>query len=242
MARSCLASLLVLVMGFALVSCGGDSTGITFEEFKAKLEKLRTVNPEKTCECDVCKGTGKGQTTAHRLLVCTKCKGKGEIEVKRRARRLVACTKCKGTGKTRCKCGFCNGTGTGFDGKTPCKDCAQTGWRMGTCPMCNGRGKVSEPYEGKIIVRCSTCRGNGKVDESYEKLGACAYCKGTGRIKYREDPTVAEFTEAFGPPYKKQSVKGIGTIWYYQCNDGMVQLTVHIEEGRVIQWDQPNLY
>ena len=181
-----------------LASCGDSETSsMSFEDFKAKLENLRESGPMQTVSCNVCEGTGKITEDSERNVTCEECKGKGKV---------------------RRKCGFCNGTGTGFDGK-PCKDCAGKGWRTDTCPKCNGQGTV--------VTR-------------YEKVVSCDRCGGKGKYQARGYPTVDQVLAALGEPAKKQEVAG-KRYWYFMCKDGMIQVEVSIV-GDSVDFGEPNLY
>jgi len=195
-----------LTIALMLPSCGDSSSktsSISFEDFKEKLVELYRSSPTEmeTCYCD---GTGKVEKSVHREGTCENCNG---------------------TGKEMKKCGFCNGTGTGYDSKF-CQDCKGKGKRLGVCHLCPGTGKIPETV--KMIVTCKEC-------------------KGTGERQFKDDPTVKRFTDVLGEPDKVQELQGTVT-YYYMCKDGMIQMDVSFDGPRNdpnthIAFDpNPNLY
>lgn len=90
---------------------------------------------------------------------CTKCKGKGRIQ--------LSCNVCNETGFVFNNCSYCKGKGVRF-----CYECQGRGYDK--CSWCSGAGKKT----------CLTCQGEGYRDSSIyfgeNKIEKCSHCNGRG--------------------------------------------------------------
>ena len=141
---------------------------------------------------------------------------------------LAVCPVCKGKGKVPRELPF----------RANPKASATRADKLGmeTCPRCKGKGGWWRP--------CDECDGGKEKfdkDEAYEVSEVCKTCRGTGTYTYRAGPTVAQFIEVLGEPFKKQEIAG-ERYWYYNCRDGVIQLKVVVGSGRYIYDATPNLY
>jgi len=152
---------------------------------------------------------------------CRNCDSSGKVIKESKSREV--CPECSGKGKRLGDCSICKGTGKGFTKGKPCQYCGGTGERIQVCPKCNSSGHLVKTLTKRMD--CPDCKGAGKVQvKEYKKM------------------TQARFIDKFGEPSKKQYIDG-DTYWYYECNDGLIQISMHIrpDTDRIYPHD-PSLY
>src|SRR5881398_247655 len=121
-------------------------------------------------------------------------------------------------------CDKCGGTG------------AESGSRSINCPVCGGRGQViSSRGFFQVSQTCPRCRGVGHIVEK-----ACRGCGGEGRlekpsrIKLKIPAGIADGSRLRSPRNGEAGIRG--------GPQGDLYVVVHVQEHKIFQRDQDNLY
>ena len=121
-------------------------------------------------------------------------------------------------------CDKCGGTG------------AESGSRSINCPVCGGRGQViSSRGFFQVSQTCPRCRGVGHIVEK-----ACRACEGEGRlekpsrIKLKIPAGIADGSRLRSPRNGEAGIRG--------GPQGDLYVVVHVQEHKIFQRDQDNLY
>ena len=121
-------------------------------------------------------------------------------------------------------CDKCGGTG------------AESGSRSITCPVCGGRGQViSSRGFFQVSQTCPRCRGVGHIVEK-----PCRGCDGEGRlekpsrIKLKIPVGIADGSRLRSPRNGEAGIRG--------GPQGDLYVVVHVQEHKVFQRDEDNLY
>jgi len=121
-------------------------------------------------------------------------------------------------------CDKCGGTG------------AESGARSINCPVCGGRGQViSSRGFFQVSQTCPRCRGVGHIVEK-----PCRACEGEGRlekpsrIKLKIPAGIADGSRLRSPRNGEAGIRG--------GPQGDLYVVVHVQEHKIFQRDQDNLY
>ena len=121
-------------------------------------------------------------------------------------------------------CDKCGGTG------------AESGARSINCPVCGGRGQViSSRGFFQVSQTCPRCRGVGHIVEK-----PCRACEGEGRfekpsrIKLKIPAGIANGSRLRSPRKGEAGIRG--------GPQGDLYVVVHVQEHKIFQRDQDNLY
>ncbi len=121
-------------------------------------------------------------------------------------------------------CAKCGGTG------------AESGSRSVNCPVCGGRGQViSSRGFFQVSQTCPRCRGVGHIVEK-----PCRECDGEGRlerssrVKLKIPAGIADGSRLRSPRNGEAGIRG--------GPQGDLYVVVHVQEHKVFQRDQDNLY
>jgi molecular chaperone DnaJ len=121
-------------------------------------------------------------------------------------------------------CGKCGGNG------------AESGSRSVNCPVCGGRGQViSSRGFFQISQTCPRCRGVGHIVEK-----PCRECDGEGRleeasrVKLKIPAGIADGSRLRSPRNGEAGIRG--------GPQGDLYVVVHIQEHKIFQRDEDNLY
>ena len=121
-------------------------------------------------------------------------------------------------------CDKCGGTG------------AESGARSINCPVCGGRGQViSSRGFFQVSQTCPRCRGVGHIVEK-----PCRACEGEGRlekpsrIKLKIPAGIADGSRLRSPRKGEAGIRG--------GPQGDLYVVVHVQEHKIFQRDQDNLY
>jgi molecular chaperone DnaJ len=121
-------------------------------------------------------------------------------------------------------CGKCGGSG------------AESGSRSVNCPVCGGRGQViSSRGFFQVSQTCPRCRGVGHIVEK-----PCRECDGEGRlerssrVKLKIPAGIADGSRLRSPRNGEAGIRG--------GPQGDLYVVVHVQEHKVFQRDEDNLY
>jgi molecular chaperone DnaJ len=121
-------------------------------------------------------------------------------------------------------CDKCGGTG------------AESGSRSITCPVCGGRGQViSSRGFFQVSQTCPRCRGVGHIVEK-----PCRGCGGEGRLE-KPSRIKLKVPAGIGDGSRLRSPRN-GEVGIRGGPQGDLYVVVHIQEHKVFQRDEDNLY
>lgn len=121
-------------------------------------------------------------------------------------------------------CGQCNGSG------------AESGSKITSCPMCHGRGQViSSRGFFQVSQTCPRCSGTGKVIER-----PCRNCGGEGRVEKRSRIKL-RIPAGIDDGARLRSSRN-GEAGLRGGDPGDLYVVIHVEEHRVFQREEDNLY